>query len=369
MGYEHKDIGEESSSSRITAWSRLLKSVGALIWAIICLIVISCLGYYLVAKDRSSIWPAPGSGGSRPKSELVPQVYAELDKEVEQAIGRARRQAREQASRELDQWTAELRQRVPDFADWYFGYWGTQLRGAKALYDEVVHWIDSGQPTAAEKMTEEFQKQFAIRVLQPGTSQMRLERIQREALTTFLNNLKGHLDKIPEKYEISPADWDNYLAEISQQESGIEGGRNAPITLKVLYASAAGGTVVLASKALKLLKTGLGTSVGAKVSSKLAGKVGGKLATKTGGKVAAKFGGALVGEIVGVGIIIWDVWDHVTTVRENRPILINSINGYLDEMKRSLLDDPETGVMSPVLQVERQLRASLAVASKNRSSQ
>ncbi len=59
--------------------------------------------------------------------------------------------------------------------------------------------------------------------------------------------------------------------------------------------------------------------------------------------------GRISGSIVGVGIIAWDVWDHYSTVKENKPLLRENIFAFLDEMKLAVLDDPGTGVMSPVI--------------------
>jgi hypothetical protein len=61
------------------------------------------------------------------------------------------------------------------------------------------------------------------------------------------------------------------------------------------------------------------------------------------------------------------VWDHASTVSENTPVLRQSIYAYLDEMKLSLLDDPETGVMSVINQMEQQFRKSLEAAARQRT--
>jgi hypothetical protein len=182
-----------------------------------------------------------------------------------------------------------------------------------------------------------------------------------------LNNLRTLVADIPKRYKVSAADWENYLAEISHQSSVIEGGRNVPITLKALYASTAAGTVLLAGKILGAFEGKALAGIGSKLGGKIAAKATAKLAAKTGGKVAAKVGGKLLGPIVGVGIIVWDVWDHASTVSENTPVLRQSIYAYLDEMKLSLLDDPETGVMSVINQMEQQFRKSLEAAARQRT--
>ena len=354
---------EPDKVGRVTAWSKLIRAVSTLIWAVIGFIILAYGGYYLFVKDVAtdrSVKPSPAV----PRERGLPPMYGELDKAVAQALEKARLQARTYAHSQLDQWEAELRHRVDeDFLAWYFGYWSTQIRGAKALMDGAKHWADADQPTAQEKLTEEFQKQFTIRVLQPQTSQLRLERIQRETLVKFLSHFRKALDEIPKKYRVSTPDWDRYIHDVSAQSSLVEAGRQVPITLKTIYAASIGGTVLLASKVLTSLSGGISGGVAGKMAGKMAGKAGATIAAKTGAKVAGKLGGEFLGPIVGIGIIVWDVWDHYNTVSENKPLLRKSIVRFLDEMKMAILDDPSNGVMAPVYQLEDHLRGSLSASS------
>jgi hypothetical protein len=53
-----------------------------------------------------------------------------------------------------------------------------------------------------------------------------------------------------------------------------------------------------------------------------------------------------------VGILIWDLWDYNHTVTIDRPLLRSNIDSYLKSMERSLLDNPETGIMAAIQQLE-----------------
>jgi hypothetical protein len=367
MEEETTSRNDAKKTGRLTTITQFIKATSLLIWSVVAFIIVAGLGYHFFLSEHAGIGAAQPRKVVKEKSKLVPPVYNELDKAVEEALDKARADARQYALSQLDKWDKELRERVDsDFLPWYFSYWNTQIRGAKALYYGAIHWVDSDQPSAAEENTQEFQAQFSARVLQPQTSQKLLERIQAATLERYLHNLRSLVADIPKRYNVSPADWENYMAEISQQSSVIEAGRNVPITLKALYASTAAGTVVLAGKIIGAFEGKALAGVGSKLGGKIAAKATAKLAAKTGGKVAAKVGGKFLGPIIGVGIIIWDVWDHASTVAENKPILRQSIYSYLDEMKLSLLDDPETGVMSPVDQMEKQFRKSMEVAGKQR---
>ena len=104
----------------------------------------------------------------------------------------------------------------------------------------------------------------------------------------------------------------------------------------------------------KTLSKSMGTAVG---------KVGAKVAAKAGGEVAAKAGGKLIGLTLGVGILLWDVWDHQKTEEENRPLLRQAIAEHLQMMKDQLLHDPETGLSSVFRQMEAQLVRQLDAES------
>ena len=359
---------DAKKTSRLATITQFIKATSLLIWSVVAFIIVAGLGYHFFLSEPAGVGVAQPKKLIKEKSKPVPPVYNELDKAVEEALDKARADARQYALSQLDKWDKELRERVDnDFLPWYFSYWNTQIRGVKALYYGAIHWADSDRPSAAERHTEEFQLQFTARVLQPHTSQKQLERIQVATLEGYLQNLRTLVADIPKRYKVSAADWENYLAEISHQSSVIEGGRNVPITLKALYASTAAGTVLLAGKILGAFEGKALAGIGSKLGGKIAAKATAKLAAKTGGKVAAKVGGKLLGPIVGVGIIVWDVWDHASTVSENTPVLRQSIYAYLDEMKLSLLDDPETGVMSVINQMEQQFRKSLEAAAKQRT--
>ncbi len=66
----------------------------------------------------------------------------------------------------------------------------------------------------------------------------------------------------------------------------------------------------------------------------------------------AKIGAEFLDPIVGVGILIWDLWDYNHTVSVNRPILRSSILEYLDQVKDSLLNNPVNGIMVSIHELE-----------------
>jgi hypothetical protein len=87
------------------------------------------------------------------------------------------------------------------------------------------------------------------------------------------------------------------------------------------------------------------------------------MAAKTGGMVAGQLGAQLLDPIVAVGIVIWDVWDYKHTIKIDRPVLREAILDYLREVKASLLNNPENGVMASIYQLEGGILKSVQSAT------
>ncbi|MEJ2691076.1 MAG: hypothetical protein P8130_14270 [Deltaproteobacteria bacterium] len=217
----------------------------------------------------------------------------------------------------------------------------------------VNHFLKS-QPTAAEKLTEEIQEEFSKRVLRPQIAELEFERIVRNTANYYIGQLRSNLDSVPTRYKIPQVDWERYMEGIAITTKGTDGNRETPLTLKALTATTAGGAVFIAGQMNVLI----GKLTG-KVMAKYAGKAASKVAAKTGGNVAAKVGGKFLGVIVGVGVLVWDIWDHIKTSKENRPILRQAIGDYFKELKDILMNDPESGIMITFDDFEKQILSSL----------
>ena len=248
-------------------------------------------------------------------------------------------------------WIEELEPRVNNFLDWYFGYF-TQKRleitapivWAKSATSQAIGWSHNTPESAVNtELTELFQREFTKRVLIPQTAQLRLEVITTAAADRFVTELGQELTAIQGKYRIPQGQWERYLDTIATTVSDTEGNLSN-LSLKALV----GGGGYLAAKPFLI------TSI-SKLSSKLTTSAATKLAAKAGSSVAAELGTTLIDPIVGVGILLWDLWDYGNTVAVDQPLLQSNIESYLQSMERSLLDNPETGIMAAI----QQLKASI----------
>jgi hypothetical protein len=337
-------------TERLKAWGQMIKSIAPYIWLVVILIVfIPLIGQFFISRSLSQeIKPT-----HLPKTEIVsitPLKQSNLDKALLEALQEAEITARTYASEELDSWIDELSDRVDNsFLPWYFDYFNQKKIEFTApitwITSGVTHWIDTSNPSpkqaVAEKLTQDFQTEFAKRVLRPRVEQLKLERMTKETTQIYLDELKNNLEQVQVKYAITPGEWERYLDDIGITIRDTEGNLSN-FSMKLLV----GGSTYLLAKAMlpAVIK------MGSKVAISFASKGSAKLAAKTGGAVAGELGILpFLDPIVGVGIIIWDVWDYNHTVQVEKPILREAILDYLQEIKVSLLDDR---VMFAIHQIE-----------------
>jgi hypothetical protein len=349
-------------TERIKAWSDFIKSVTPFIWAVVIIIVIIPLvGKALIAVDSSP--GKTGDPGKNPSKEISVVIPPQIPKDIDQALVTALRNAHSQsesfASQQLDKWVDELMTRVDDsFLDWYFNYFNQKKMELSTpftwLHSAVAHWTNKNNPppgqAVAEKLTEDFQTEFAKRVLRPKIAQFELEKITTDSINVYVAELGKNISNIQSSYKIPQGDWERYLGDIAVTINDTEG-NISNLSLKVLTG---GSTYILAKAMIPAV-----TKVGSKIAVSFAGKAGAKMAAKTGGVVAGKIGAQLLDPIVGIGIIIWDFWDYNHTVAVEKAILRDAIYDYFKQVKISLLENPENGIMVAVNQVENGILKSI----------
>jgi len=339
---EKKENGSHSNS--IYAFSELLRSISKVLWTAAILILFIGLGKLFIFRSSKS---------SSPKKTVQKTVLEKIDwgnvnDDIRMSLEKSRKYAESIASKELTQWVDRLMSRVDDdFLPWYFDYWTQQKMGLEGLIAQIWHWVDSDSPTAAEKITEDVQSEFSSKVLRPQIAQLELERIVNKTVGEYSKSLSDNLNKIPGKYNIKRADWERYIGDISVMTGNVDAGRSVSISLKVLTGVGAGGLYLMFRSIKPVI-----SKIGAKISTKMSAKFAARMATKTGGKVAYKAGGKFLGSIIAIGIIIWDVWDHFNTKKKAMPVLRRNIRDYLIELKRSVLTDPDYGVMTVIHRME-----------------
>lgn len=350
-------------TDRLRVIIQLLNALKPFIWAfIIFFIFLPLLGRVITGFSLpSQSSTVRGGDASKPPIAVVEPApkLSKLDQAVADAIQASRQSAQDYAKGELNVWGEELVPRVDNFLDWYFDYFNQKrmeftvpFTYAKAA---IYHFFQKNSPgpgdAVAENLTAEFQREFAKQVLVPRTAQLRFENITKDTVDRFLTELSKNVNAVRKEYQVPQAQWNRYLNDIATTINDTEG-NVSNLSLKVLV----GGGSYLAAKPLIIVAVG---KIGSKVTAKVASKAAAKVAVKTGSAVAAELGTSLIDPLVGVGLLLWDIWDYKRTVAADRPILRENLLAYLQDVKRSLLTASDTGIMSVINQVEAKLVSSL----------
>jgi hypothetical protein len=356
----------KTSSTWLQLLQTVLKSLKVIVpwlWAVVIIVVIiPLIGEFFIAKAFQ-----PSVSPQSPTMESVMPAkstdWTQVKKAVHTGLQDARSSAENYASKELDAWVNDLVERVDNsFLDWYFGYFNQKQIEYKALFTgmsaNMAHWLNPNsqlpEERVAEIITGDFQTEFAKRVLRPQISQIRLERITTQTVQHYLNEINLNIREIPKSQQVAQADWKRYLNDLSIDIVSVEGDMSR-LSGKALLSG--GAYVAFKPLLLKLLPT-----IGSKIAVKLAGKAGAKIAAKTGGVLASKVGSAFLDSTVGVGILLWDIWDNHHTATIEKPILRRSLVDYLLEVKASLVNNPDTGVMTVVDAIQQNIEHSLDIA-------
>lgn len=359
----------EEKKDRLSSWTRFLEALGSLsskiVWTLVGIIVLAAIGRFLIFKPQNEDAEVVSPTVSTTPAAIP---WHQVDAEIAKSLKQAQAAAEEFAEKELVQWTGGLEERIDgDFLEWYFSYWQQQWIGLKGMGywladTAVIEKLFGKQPSMVERITKEIQEEFSKRVLRPQIAQMQMERIANETVKVFVQQLQKDLQAIPKRYNIPEPDWIRYLNDISLLTKSVNANREVAISLKTItFGVVAGGTVGTAKviKTIKPMIKKIGTKMTTKTATKGAGKAAAKVASKTGGKVAGKVGGKFLGPIIGLGVIIWDVWDHHHTKKVEKPILRENLMDYLAEVKESLLHEPETGLMSIIGSMQSSVISSL----------
>ncbi len=352
MNQDKEKITYSQKTERLKVIAQFIKTVTPMIWTIVILVVIiPLLGNFIISKSLTNT-------ATTAVVVSPPHDFTKVNQDIKKAIQTANTTAETFASKELDKWETEVIARVDNsFLDWYFDYFNQKKMEFTVPFNFVKSAVlnrfdmNAASQAVSEKLTEDFQREFANRVLLPKNAQMRFQLVTQDTANLYIAEISKNVKVVQSNYNIPQVQWDKYLNDIATTIS--DKGNISNLSLKALVG---GGGYLLA----KPLILGMAAKIGSKVTAKVATKAAAKLATKTGGTVASQLGVGLIDPIVGVGIIMWDLWDYDRTVKVERPILREHLVSYLNDFKKSLLKNPETGIMAAIYQLESGILKSLS---------
>src|SRR5208283_2851651 len=95
---------DAKKTGRLSSITQFIKAASLLIWSVVAFIIIAGLGYHFFLSENAGVGVVQPKKPVKEKSKPVPLVYNELDKAVEEALVKARADARQYALSQLDKW-------------------------------------------------------------------------------------------------------------------------------------------------------------------------------------------------------------------------------------------------------------------------
>ena len=336
----------------------------------------------IIASTALIFHQGPPRWGKLDEPHIVEQPVVQavdlsrLTPEVRQAVEKARMDGLQHARAELESLHGEMMRKVDSrLLDWYFGYWTQQRLGLSYAYTSGTNWVaslvvDVDPEEASKTLQTEIAREFELRVMPGPILEQHLQRIAQQSVTVFVRSLQEHLQDIPKRYQVPSAQWEEYLERITFMIGGTQASRSVPLTLKALSAgvvlSGVSVTAALAPYVTAQFAQNMAMAGASRASGALVGSVGGRAATTLSRQVAARglatgagsWGGALTGGVALVALVAWEAWDHQSIVAENRPLLRNNIDHFL-QLYESGLVAPHGMVGNILHDLERQIAASI----------
>ena len=335
-----QEFGEYQLTEETTQKSRIVKIskiVSIIIWSIIILIVlIPLLGRLVMSQALAAELTSP------PSIEITQSLVAFGGREqaFKKALNTANQSAEQYANNELNRWEEQLINRIDtDFLNWYFNYFNQKQQEFGVLFEYIGENLMNGfnqsivNEKIAKSINDNIQREFARRVLQANSAEMKFHTIVIDTANFYIEQLSKEFDDVPKMYKIPQADWHKYLEGINFR---LENERGDEVSL-VRFVGAAGTAKITATIAAKT-----GSKAVAAISSQL---------------------GSMIEPTLGIALIAWDYWDYTKGVQEDKPRLREDLVNSLHDIKKSILSEPEHSVMSVVNELEQKIKNSVLQAN------
>ena len=349
---------DSDSTSRALNDSR--KFVSTIIWGFVALVATVIGTIYF--NGNSAEAPAPQVAIEPPPPVLQRVTDATRDslyRSIRLSMNESRAEAHEYAETSMKEWTDQLKMRVEgDFLDWYFDYVQQQKMGLMYLGNKAKGAWVGDENLAENELMKYIEAEFANQVIRPEIAKYEIEQIAEKTAQIYVQTLQDRLVEIPIEYNLTDEEWQQYLDDITQITYNTEGNRDFPFALKTLYGAGAFGAAAITSKVAR----GIGRSTanaGSKVVGRTAGAVAVNASAKMGKQAGRKVAGKVLGAAIGVGLVIWEIWDYNETVAVERPKLSQQLKDYVDQVEDELLYDAETGVMTVVDDIEAEVLGTM----------
>jgi hypothetical protein len=298
--------------------------------------------------------------------QVSPTTWHQVDQEILAASKSATTPARRYATQTMDSWMDSVYQRTEsDFIPWFTGYWTQQWLTLKVSWYKV----SSQKPaqTPAQRLDGYLQEQYRERVLDPVSRQIDPEAVMVQATAYYIQLLDQQLPPIAQRYNIAAEQFDAHLNAIPA--ISLAAPPNGSATLyQLIHAEPLAKMPAYVALIEQIHKAATGPDAGrpdagiSSVAIHSSEKLEASLAPRGAASAIAAAVGRVAGLMISVGMAGFGAITHQHERAEMEQQLRSSLSSALNDKKRSLIDNPDFGVLAGVYAIAGQIEGSLGDA-------
>ncbi len=314
----------------------------------------------ILASCTSAPKPAP------PAVQISPATWHRVDQEILAASKTATAPARRYATQTMDSWMDSVYERTEaDFIPWFSGYWTQQWLTLKVTWYKVS--TQKGAQTPAQRLDGYLQDEYRERVLDPVSTHIDPEAVMAQATAFYIQLLGQQLPSIAQRYEIPAAQFDAHLNDIPAISLAPPPARSATL-YQLIHAEPLATNTAYVALLGQIRAAASGPGAGradagiSSVAIRSSEKLEASLAPRGAASAIAAAVGRVAGMMISVGVAGFGAITHHNHRAEMEDQLRNSLYAALSDKKRSLIDNPDVGVLAGVYYVAGQIEGSLGDA-------
>ncbi|MFJ3485219.1 hypothetical protein ACIPL1_17785 [Pseudomonas sp. NPDC090202] len=316
------------------------------------------------ALTLASCTSSPSS--APPAASVTPETWHQVDQEILAASKTATAPARRYATQTMDAWMDSVYQRTEsDFIPWFTGYWTQQWLTVKVSWYKLSSSKDAQTP--AQRLDAYLQTQYHQRVLDPVSEEIDPDAVMAQATAYYVQLLGQELQPIPQRYNIPAEQFAAHLNEIPAISLAPPAGNSATL-YQLLHNEPLAKMPAYLALLEHVHKAAAGPAAGrpdagiSTVAIHSSEKLEASLAPRGAASAVAATVGRVAGLMISVGMAGFGAISHQNERADMEEQLRNSLYGALNEKKRSLIDNPEFGVLAGVYYLAGQIEGSLGDA-------
>lgn len=293
-------------------------------------------------------------------------TWHQVDQEILAASKTATAPARRYATQTMDSWMDSVYQRTEsDFIPWFTGYWTQQWLTLKVSWYKVSSKKDAETP--AQRLDGYLQEQYRERVLDPVSEKIAPDAVMSQATAYYVQLLGQQLQPIAQRYNIPSEQFDAHLNGIPAISLAPAPAGSASL-YQLIHAEPLANMPAYTALIDHVHEAAAGPAAGradagiSSVAIHSSEKLEASLAPRGAASAIAAAVGRVAGLMISVGMAGFGAITHQNERAEMEEQLRNSLYAALNEKKRSLIDNPQFGVMAGVYYLAGQIEGSLGDA-------